>query len=380
MFKYQPGTLHRAGSEGCLLDCEFLPWNRTAIRKRKQSPNSEKVEKPEAQGAHRGNGVSGGMQIPEVRIQTDFSCSAEVLQHLDHGGSEDSDAKQSGDRSMKGTQRKSKACGLCVEEVTVWRVLSDSHLSREEEEETRAFLEGKMKKQKNSESGWSLPSPKTLRKERASSKMAAAKQHLRSLFGGSSKCLTSSTESDLELDETDNGRSDRRKHNKGKKKHQSRLGIFKRWGDCSAYPPETSPLRPSPEEALKWGDSFDDLLSHRYGLAAFKAFLQSEFSSENLEFWLACEDYRKTRTNFKLSGKAQKIYKEFIITQAPKEVNLDSNTREVTSNNILHPTRSCFNLAQKRIYGLMEKDPYQRFLHSELYQDLIHPLQPNGNM
>uniref|UniRef100_H3AMG9 RGS domain-containing protein n=1 Tax=Latimeria chalumnae TaxID=7897 RepID=H3AMG9_LATCH len=351
MFKYQPGTLHRAGSEGCLLDCEFLPWNRTAIRKRKQSPNSEKVEKPEAQGAHRGNGVSGGMQIPEVRIQTDFS---------------------SGDRSMKGTQRKSKACGLCVEEVTVWRVLSDSHLSREEEEETRAFLEGKMKKQKNSESGWSLPSPKTLRKERASSKMAAAKQHLRSLFGGSSKCLTSSTESDLELDETDNGRSDRRKHN-----NHANFFFFK---FCLYLKGQRRGGHPSPEEALKWGDSFDDLLSHRYGLAAFKAFLQSEFSSENLEFWLACEDYRKTRTNFKLSGKAQKIYKEFIITQAPKEVNLDSNTREVTSNNILHPTRSCFNLAQKRIYGLMEKDPYQRFLHSELYQDLIHPLQPNGNM
>ena len=53
----------------------------------------------------------------------------------------------------------------------------------------------------------------------------------------------------------------------------------------------------------------------------FRAFLQSEFSEENIAFYLACEDYRATKTS-QLPAKAQKIYQEFISTDAPREVNI----------------------------------------------------------
>lgn len=56
------------------------------------------------------------------------------------------------------------------------------------------------------------------------------------------------------------------------------------------------------------------------GLAAFRAFLKTEFSEENLEFWLACEDFKKTRSAAKLASKAQRIFEEFIDVQAPREV------------------------------------------------------------
>ncbi|XP_078422503.1 regulator of G-protein signaling 5-like [Cetorhinus maximus] len=141
-----------------------------------------------------------------------------------------------------------------------------------------------------------------------------------------------------------------------------------------------SPIRqlPTVEEAVQWGESLDKLLAHRYGLIAFKGFLRTEFSDENIEFWQACEDYRKTKSNSKLTSKAKKIFEEFIATHAPREVNLDSHTREVTSTNILSPTHSTFDLAQKRIFGLMEKDSYPRFLRSEFYMDLSNPNQMNG--
>ncbi|XP_069745731.1 regulator of G-protein signaling 3a isoform X4 [Narcine bancroftii] len=129
-------------------------------------------------------------------------------------------------------------------------------------------------------------------------------------------------------------------------------------------------VKPSTEEALKWGESLEKLLIHKYGVAAFRAFLRTEFSEENLEFWLACEDYKKAKSQSKMTSKAKKIFGEYIAIQSCKEVNLDSYTREHTKENLQKVSRSCFDLAQKRIYGLMEKDSYPRFLRSDLYLDL----------
>lgn len=56
------------------------------------------------------------------------------------------------------------------------------------------------------------------------------------------------------------------------------------------------------------------------GLAAFRAFLKSEFCEENIDFWLACEDFKKIKSPQKLTVKAKKIYNDFIEKEAPKEV------------------------------------------------------------
>lgn len=63
---------------------------------------------------------------------------------------------------------------------------------------------------------------------------------------------------------------------------------------------------------------------------------------------------------------------------APPQVNLDSYTRDHTKDNLQNVTRSCFDLAQRRIYGLMEKDSYPRFLRSELYSDLVNQKKPSS--
>lgn len=56
------------------------------------------------------------------------------------------------------------------------------------------------------------------------------------------------------------------------------------------------------------------------GVAAFHTFLKTEFSEENLEFWLACEEFKKTRSTAKLVSKAHRIFEEFVDVQAPREV------------------------------------------------------------
>lgn len=57
------------------------------------------------------------------------------------------------------------------------------------------------------------------------------------------------------------------------------------------------------------------------GLCLFRAFLVSEFSEENIAFYLACEDFKGSKTS-KLATKAKKIYDEFISSDSPREVNI----------------------------------------------------------
>ncbi|XP_063056249.1 regulator of G-protein signaling 16 [Engraulis encrasicolus] len=134
--------------------------------------------------------------------------------------------------------------------------------------------------------------------------------------------------------------------------------------------------RPSLEECLQWRESFERLLSCKHGLYAFRAFLISEFSEENIAFYLACEDFKRTRSSAKQHSKAEKIYNEFIGTEAPREVNIDHETQEITRANLCEPTPCCFELAQRRVYILMEKDCYPRFLRSPGYRDLVSQLTP----
>ncbi|XP_061460385.1 regulator of G-protein signaling 3 isoform X9 [Rhineura floridana] len=164
---------------------------------------------------------------------------------------------------------------------------------------------------------------------------------------------------------------------------KNRLGLFRRRNEAPGGHPGSKAnrglklLRPTPEEALKWGESLEKLLQHKHGLASFRAFLHTEFNEENLEFWLACEDYKKIKSQSKMVSKAKKIFAEYVTVQSCKEVNLDSYTRELTKENVQKVTRGCFDLAQRRIYGLMEKDPYPRFLRSELYLDLVNQKKPS---
>lgn len=123
------------------------------------------------------------------------------------------------------------------------------------------------------------------------------------------------------------------------------------------------------------------------GLELFRDFLQSEFSEENIEFWIACEQYKNLKSS-KLNAQAQKIYTDFVAIQAPREVrhlrvrlisipilipqiNLSSKTREATAGLVGSPNRHTFETAQRRIQALMEKDSYPRFLQADVYQDLL---------
>ncbi|EHH15711.1 regulator of G-protein signaling 1 [Macaca nemestrina] len=133
----------------------------------------------------------------------------------------------------------------------------------------------------------------------------------------------------------------------------------------------------SAAEVMQWSLSLEKLLANQTGQKVFGSFLKSEFSEENIEFWLACEDYKKTESDL-LPCKAEEIYKVFVHSDAAKQINIDFRTRESTAKKIKAPTPTCFDEAQKVIYTLMEKDSYPRFLKSDIYLNLLNDLQANS--
>ncbi|KAI3413256.1 hypothetical protein GPALN_010754 [Globodera pallida] len=136
-----------------------------------------------------------------------------------------------------------------------------------------------------------------------------------------------------------------------------------------------SVLCPSREDCRLWQQSFEALLAHKYGFLLFREFLQSEFSEENLEFWLECEEFKRMKTGKKSTAqKANQIFDNFVRELAPKEVNLDSQTRLATQAALaVVPLRTeMFTMAQHKIEQLMAKDSYPRFLKSEQYLELLN--------
>ncbi|XP_020504741.1 regulator of G-protein signaling 13 [Labrus bergylta] len=134
------------------------------------------------------------------------------------------------------------------------------------------------------------------------------------------------------------------------------------------------------EEMSQWSQSLERLLSSKYGVTIFQAFLKTEFSDENVEFWMVCEDYKKTKSSFRMCSRAKKIFKRYIQAEAVREINIDHKTRDLIRRNIKEPTTACFDDAQRIVYGLMERDSYPRFLKSDIYQAFLDSTSESSKM
>uniref|UniRef100_A0A0N5AEZ3 RGS domain-containing protein n=1 Tax=Syphacia muris TaxID=451379 RepID=A0A0N5AEZ3_9BILA len=129
----------------------------------------------------------------------------------------------------------------------------------------------------------------------------------------------------------------------------------------------TSALYPSRDELRQWEKSFEN------GCLTFREFLKTEYSTENLDFWLECEEFKKMKNGKKATQqRAHAIYDQYIATQSPREVNLDADTKTVTKQALEEGAKpDMFSLAQNRIEHLMEKDSYPRFLKSDGFLKLF---------
>lgn len=88
------------------------------------------------------------------------------------------------------------------------------------------------------------------------------------------------------------------------------------------------------------GTLLSNSLSTGY-LAAFREFLKSEFSEENLEFWLACQDYREFTPPTSRFLRATEIYREFLHPMAMREVRTGDKQTPPSNKLLLYSVWIC---------------------------------------
>ncbi|XP_069755982.1 regulator of G-protein signaling 10-like isoform X2 [Narcine bancroftii] len=127
--------------------------------------------------------------------------------------------------------------------------------------------------------------------------------------------------------------------------------------------------QPSTSGISKWAISLEHLLEDPEGVKLFRDFLRREFSEENVLFWLACEEFKKIQDENLLRGKAQQIYKTFLCNKAATQVNVEGQSR-LTESMLAQPHPFMFQKLQEQIFTLMKYDSYNRFLKSDLCQQV----------
>nr|XP_029510835.1 regulator of G-protein signaling 20-like [Oncorhynchus nerka] len=78
--------------------------------------------------------------------------------------------------------------------------------------------------------------------------------------------------------------------------------------------------KPTLDEISVWAQSFDKLMKNPAGRNVFREFLRTEYSEENMLFWLACEDLKQEMNKNTVEEKARMIYEDYISILSPKEV------------------------------------------------------------
>uniref|UniRef100_A0A674BC35 Regulator of G protein signaling 7 n=1 Tax=Salmo trutta TaxID=8032 RepID=A0A674BC35_SALTR len=139
--------------------------------------------------------------------------------------------------------------------------------------------------------------------------------------------------------------------------------------DTAVWELETS-KEPGQQRVKRWGFGINEVLKDPVGRDQFLKFLESEFSSENLRFWLAVQEVKK-RPIREVPTRVQEIWQEFLAPGAPSAINVDSKSYDKTTQNVKDPGRYAFEDAQEHIYKLMKSDSYSRFLRSNFYQELL---------
>lgn len=99
--------------------------------------------------------------------------------------------------------------------------------------------------------------------------------------------------------------------------------------------------------------------------------MKKEFSEENIDFWVKCENFKKFSDIEEMKAEASNIWQTYLDTSSMCQINVDNKARSSCQEALQNPNNTMFELAQTQIFTLMKYDSYSRFLKSQMYKDCI---------
>eukprot|EP00002_Diphylleia_rotans_P006272 TRINITY_DN1562_c0_g1_i7.p1 TRINITY_DN1562_c0_g1~~TRINITY_DN1562_c0_g1_i7.p1 ORF type:complete len:532 (+),score=106.91 TRINITY_DN1562_c0_g1_i7:53-1648(+) len=138
------------------------------------------------------------------------------------------------------------------------------------------------------------------------------------------------------------------------------------------------------DEVLSWAQNLRALISSKAGLETFRAFLISEHSIENLDFYQEIFVFRKGNVEER-NVLFEHLYRTYVMQKASLQVNLSGSVRSEMNDwiekNPLDDNMervvplTIFDRAQAEIFDLIESDSYKRFIKSSFFQDALKNAQ-----
>jgi len=125
--------------------------------------------------------------------------------------------------------------------------------------------------------------------------------------------------------------------------------------------------------------TFEEILTQPQLRDIFHSYLTTQHCEENLDFYIAVNEYKEMDDESSRSEKGGKIYAEFVDRiNAKSMINIDDEVSSTLSRRIVLEDDfdiHLFDDAEKWIFQLMAKGSFMRFIRSVEYFDLVHLLE-----
>lgn len=124
------------------------------------------------------------------------------------------------------------------------------------------------------------------------------------------------------------------------------------------------------ERLLNWGVSLEKLLKDDIGKKWLETFSRQEQSECNILFWLEVEKFKTEEEETDRLEKAKMIFQKFLVYHTELEISVSGETkfeiRKEMEQGLV--TKNIFDVAQREIFTLIERDTFERFKLSDIYQ------------
>jgi len=126
---------------------------------------------------------------------------------------------------------------------------------------------------------------------------------------------------------------------------------------------------------LRGSSELKHLLSHSLGMSTFRTFLRKSVAEENLDFWIAANEFRTSSQGKDwMKTRAEEIFGQYCKESSEHQVNLPCSMRSSLQKAI----EECdfikddlFTPSIDEIYRLLERDNYARFKRSPEFNEFF---------